>query len=146
MKKVLMLHGINHNLFGKRNPEQYGKITLEEINDELQNLAHELNVELDFYQTNHEGEFCERVHKALLENIDGVLINPGAWTHYNYGIRDALEMLEVPIIEIHMSNIFKRESFRRKSVLDDLIQGKITGFGLDSYLLGLRAMVSLINK
>ncbi len=146
MKKILMLHGINHNLFGKRDPKQYGKLTLDEINEKLLGLSEELDVQLDFYQTNYEGEMCERIHRAFLEKIDGVLINAGAWTHYSYGIRDALELLEVPIIEIHMSNIYKREDFRRKSVFEDLAQGQIVGFGLDSYLLGLRAMMSIIKS
>lgn len=146
MKKILMLHGINHNLFGKRDPKQYGKLTLDEINEKLLGLSEELDVQLDFYQTNYEGEMCERIHRAFLEKIDGVLINAGAWTHYSYGIRDALELLEVPIIEIHMSNIYKREDFRRKSVFEDLAQGQIVGFGLDSYLLGLRAMMSIIES
>jgi len=146
LKKILMLHGINHNLFGKRDPKQYGKLTLDEINEKLLGLSEELDVQLDFYQTNYEGEMCERIHRAFLEKIDGVLINAGAWTHYSYGIRDALELLEVPIIEIHMSNIYKREDFRRKSVFEDLAQGQIVGFGLDSYLLGLRAMMSIIES
>lgn len=139
-----MLHGINHNLFGKRDPKQYGKVTLDEINEKLQRLGKELGVTLEFYQTNHEGEMCERIHQGLLENVDGVIINAGAWSHYSYGIRDALEILEVPIIEIHMSNIYKREEFRHKSVFKDLSMGQIVGFGVDSYLLGLRAMVSAI--
>ncbi len=146
MKKILMLHGINHNLFGKRDPEQYGTVTLDEINKRLQDLGEELGVELDFYQTNHEGEMCERIHQAFHEKMDGVMINAGAWTHYSYGIRDALEILEVPIIEIHMSNINKREAFRGISVFEDLVQGQIAGFGLDSYLLSLRAMVSTIES
>ncbi len=145
MKKILMLHGINHNLFGKRDPKQYGKFTLDEINARLQRLGEELGVELEFYQTNHEGEMCERIHQAFFEKVDGVMINAGAWTHYSYGIHDALEILEVPIIEIHMSNIYQREEFRRKSVFEDLVQGQIIGFGMKSYLLGLRAIVSNIE-
>lgn len=145
MKKILMLHGINHNLFGKRDPKQYGKVTLHEINEKLRELGHELEVKLEFYQTNHEGEMCERIHRAFLEKVDGVMINAGAWTHYSYGIRDALEVLDVPIIEIHMSNIYDREEFRRKSVFGDLMKGQIVGFGVDSYLLGLRAMISIFE-
>jgi len=145
LKKILMLHGINHNLFGKRDPKQYGKVTLHEINEKLRELGHELEVKLEFYQTNHEGEMCERIHRAFLEKVDGVMINAGAWTHYSYGIRDALEVLDVPIIEIHMSNIYDREEFRRKSVFGDLMKGQIVGFGVDSYLLGLRAMISIFE-
>ena len=104
-----------------------------------------MEVKLEFYQTNHEGEMCERIHRAFLEKVDGVMINAGAWTHYSYGIRDALEVLDVPIIEIHMSNIYDREEFRRKSVFGDLMKGQIVGFGVDSYLLGLRAMISIFE-
>lgn len=145
MKKILMLHGINHNLFGKRDPRIYGKVTLEEINDRLRTLGKDLGVELEFFQTNHEGEMCEKIHQGFLEEADGVMINGGAWTHYSYGIRDALEILKVPIVEIHMSNIYKREEFRRKSVFADLCTGQISGFGVDSYLLGLRAIIRAIE-
>ena len=145
LKKILMLHGINHNLFGKRDPKQYGKITLDEIDEKIRELGDELGVVLDFFQSNYEGEMCERIHQAFYEKVDGVMINAGAWTHYSYGIRDALEVLEVPIIEIHMSNIYKREAFRRSSVFEDLVKGQIVGFGVDSYLLGLRAMTSIFE-
>ncbi|MCC3357844.1 type II 3-dehydroquinate dehydratase [Bacillus sp. REN16] len=145
MKKILMLHGINHNMFGKRDPVQYGTVTLEEIDAGLNELANELGVEIESFQTNHEGEMCERIHKAYLENKDAVIINAGAWTHYSYGLRDALAILEVPIIEIHMSNIHAREEFRHKSVFAEIVNGQICGFGQDSYNLGLRAAVSLIK-
>lgn len=146
MKKILMLHGINHNMFGKRDPVQYGTVTLEEIDAGLSELANELGVEIESFQTNHEGEMCDRIHKAYLENKDAVLINAGAWTHYSYGLRDALAILEVPIIEIHMSNIHSREEFRHKSVFAEIVNGQICGFGIDSYFLGLRAAVSLIKE
>jgi 3-dehydroquinate dehydratase-2 len=142
MKKFLMLHGINHNMFGKRDPVQYGTITLAEIDDHLRKLCRELGVEVASFQTNHEGAMCERIHQAFLENIDGVVINAGAWTHYSYGIRDALAILTVPVVEIHMSNIHAREEFRHHSVFGEIVKGQICGFGLDSYLLGLRAAVS----
>ncbi|MEH7238164.1 type II 3-dehydroquinate dehydratase [Bacillus sp. JJ1562] len=145
MKKILMLHGINHNMFGKRDPVQYGTATLEEIDAGLKELANELGVEIESFQTNHEGEMCERIHRAYLENKDAVIINAGAWTHYSYGLRDALAILEVPIIEIHMSNIHAREEFRHKSVFAEIANGQICGFGIDSYYLGLRAAVSLID-
>jgi 3-dehydroquinate dehydratase-2 len=142
MKKILMLHGINHNMFGKRDPAQYGTITLSEIDEQLRQLGKELGVEVVSYQTNHEGALCERIHQAFVEKVDAVVINAGAWTHYSYGIRDALAILTVPIVEIHMSNIHAREAFRHHSVFGEIVKGQICGFGLDSYLLGLRAAVS----
>ena len=144
MKKVLMLHGINHNMFGKRDPVQYGTVTLAEIDDALRALGRELNVEVDSYQTNHEGDMCERIHQAFTDGADAVLINAGAWTHYSYGIRDALAILTVPVVEIHMSNIHAREAFRHQSVFAEIVKGQICGFGVDSYLLGLRAAVAAI--
>jgi len=142
MKRILMLHGINHNMFGKRDPVQYGTITLAEIDDNLRKLGRELGVEVASFQTNHEGAMCERIHQAFLEQMDAVVINAGAWTHYSYGIRDALAILTVPVVEIHMSNIHAREEFRHHSVFAAIVKGQICGFGLDSYLLGLRAAVS----
>ena len=140
--KILMLHGINHDMFGKRNPAQYGTITLNEINTSLQKLGKELGAEVDCFQTNHEGAMCERIHKGFLDGVNAVLINAGAWTHYSYGIRDALAILTCPIVELHMSNIHAREEFRHKSVFAEIVQGQICGFGADSYLLALRAAVS----
>ena len=140
--KILMLHGINHDMFGKRDPAQYGTITLDEINANLQKLGKELGTEVDCFQTNHEGAMCERIHKGFLDGVDAVLINAGAWTHYSYGIRDALAILTCPIVELHMSNIHAREEFRHKSVFAEIVQGQICGFGADSYLLALRAAVS----
>ncbi|TCO68254.1 type II 3-dehydroquinate dehydratase [Marinisporobacter balticus] len=146
MKKILMLHGVNHNMFGKRDPIQYGTITLEEIDENMTELGKELGVEVISFQTNHEGDMCERIHQAFMENIDAVVINAGAWTHYSYGIRDALAILTVPIIEIHMSNIHAREKFRHHSVFSEIAKGQICGFGLDSYLLGLRAAIGSIEE
>ncbi|WP_159877422.1 type II 3-dehydroquinate dehydratase [Aquitalea denitrificans] len=142
MKKMLMLHGINHNMFGKRDPKQYGTVTLAEIDARLQALGRELDVEVESFQTNHEGEMCERIHQAYADGVDAVLINAGAWTHYSYGIRDALAILTVPIVEIHMSNIHAREPFRHQSVFAEIAKGQICGFGTESYLLGLRAAVA----
>ena len=143
--KILMLHGINHDMFGKRDPAQYGTITLDEINASLQNLGKELGATVDCFQTNHEGAMCERIHKGFLDGVDAVLINAGAWTHYSYGIRDALAILTCPIVELHMSNIHAREEFRHKSVFAEIVKGQICGFGADSYLLALRAAVSAVN-
>ena len=142
MKKMLMLHGINHNMFGKRDPKQYGTVTLAEIDARLQALGRELDVAVESFQTNHEGEMCERIHQAYADGVDAVLINAGAWTHYSYGIRDALAILTVPIVEIHMSNIHAREPFRHQSVFAEIAKGQICGFGTESYLLGLCAAVA----
>lgn len=143
--KILMLHGINHNMFGKRDPKQYGTITLAQIDAQLQDLGKELGVEIESYQTNCEGAMCERIHQGYQDGVDAVLINAGAWTHYSYGIRDALAILTIPLIEIHMSNIHAREAFRHESVLAPIVRGQICGFGADSYLLGLRAAVSAVK-
>jgi 3-dehydroquinate dehydratase-2 len=145
MKKILMLHGVNHNMFGKRDPAQYGTITLAEIDQRIRELATEMGVEVASFQTNHEGAMCERIHQAFAEKVDAVLINAGAWTHYSYALRDALSILTVPVIEIHMSNIHAREEFRHHSVFAAVVTGQICGFGVDSYLLGLRAAVSLAH-
>ena len=144
--KILMLHGINHNMFGKRDPAQYGTITLAEIDAKLQALGRELGVEVVSFQTNSEAAMCERIHQGFAERVDAVLINAGAWTHYSYGIRDALAILTVPVVELHMSNIHAREEFRHHSVFAEIVKGQICGFGVDSYLLGLRAAVSATKQ
>ncbi|MFT3718935.1 type II 3-dehydroquinate dehydratase [Pseudorhodoferax sp.] len=139
--KFLMLHGINHNMFGRRDPQQYGTTTLAQINAQLAALAGELGVGFEHFQTNHEGEMVERIHQAYFDGVDGVMLNAGAWTHYSYGIRDALAILTCPVVELHMSNIHAREAFRHQSVFAEIVQGQIAGFGVDSYLLALRTAV-----
>jgi len=146
MKKILIIHGVNLNMFGKRDPAQYGTITLDEINQQLKELAKELGCVVETFQTNHEGEIVEKIHQAHQEKVDAVVINAGAWTHYSYALRDALAILKVPIIEVHMSNIHAREEFRHLSVIAPLAKGQIAGFGVHSYLLGLRAAWELIKK
>ena len=143
--KILMLHGINHNLFGKRDPAQYGTVTLAEIDAQLAALGRELGAEVQSFQTNCEGAMCDRIHQGFAEGVDAVLINAGAWTHYSYGIRDALAILTVPIVELHMSNIHAREAFRHVSVFAEIVRGQICGFGVDSYLLALRAAVATVK-
>ena len=143
--RVLMLHGINHNMFGKRDPKQYGTTTLAEIDAMLEKLAQELGVEVESFQANHEGEMAERIHRAFHEKVDAVVINAGAWTHYSIGLRDALAILTVPIVEIHMSNVHAREEFRHHSVFSEIVKGQICGFGAESYLLGVRAAVASIS-
>jgi 3-dehydroquinate dehydratase-2 len=146
MKNILVLNGVNLNMFGHRDPAQYGTVTLAEIDAQLQELGQTLGVQIESYQTNHEGAMCERVHQAYREQVDAVLINAGAWTHYSIALRDALSILTVPIIEVHMSNIHAREEFRHQSVIAPIAKGQICGFGADSYLLGLHAAVSAIAK
>jgi 3-dehydroquinate dehydratase-2 len=145
MKKVLVLHGVNLNMFGKRDPTQYGTITLKEIDERINALASELGFAAECYQTNHEGEMVERIHRAHEERVDAVVINAGAWTHYSYALMDALAILKVPIVEVHMSHVHAREQFRHYSVVAPLAQGQITGFGVNSYLLGVRAAWDLIK-
>ena len=125
--KILMLHGINHNMFGKRDPKQYGTTTLDEIDGQLRELGRQLGVDVESFQTNHEGEMVERIHQGYFDQVDAVLINAGAWTHYSYGIRDALAILTCPIVELHMSNIPAREAFRHQSVFAEIVQGQISG-------------------
>ena len=145
MKKILVLHGVNLNMFGKRDPALYGTVTLDEINCKLEALGKELGCAVETFQTNDEGVICGKIHDAHLQKVDAVLINAGAWTHYSYALRDALAILTAPIVEVHMSNIHAREEFRRHSVIAPLAMGQIVGFGLQSYLLGLRAVVALLD-
>lgn len=146
MKKVLVLHGVNLNMFGKRDPAQYGTITLTQINEQIEELASELGFEAACFQTNHEGAMVEKIHEAHTENVNAVVINAGAWTHYSYAVMDALGILKVPIVEVHMSHVHAREKFRHHSVIAPLAQGQITGFGVNSYLLGIRAAWELIKE
>ena len=139
---ILLLHGINLNMFGKRDPAHYGTITLDEINARVTALGRELGTAVETFQTNCEGVMCERIHQGLTDRVDAVLINAGAWTHYNYGIRDALAILTCPVVEVHMSNVHAREPFRHVSVFAKIVTGQICGFGADSYLLALRAGVN----
>jgi 3-dehydroquinate dehydratase-2 len=145
--KILVLNGINLNMFGRREPGVYGTTTLAEIDAALRKLAGELEVPVECVQSNHEAEICERIHRAVGEaDLGAVLINAGAWTHYSYGLRDALAMLKIPIVEVHMSNIHAREAFRAHSVIAAIARGQICGFGVDSYLLALRAAVSAARR
>jgi 3-dehydroquinate dehydratase-2 len=132
-------------MFGKRDPKQYGTITLAEIDASLQALGKELGVEVDSFQTNSEGAMVDRIHQAFFDKVDAVLLNAGAWTHYSWGIRDALAILTVPVVEIHMSNVHAREEFRHLSCFAAVVRGQICGFGAQTYLLGLRAAVGAIE-
>ena len=146
MTQILVLHGINLNMFGKRDPAQYGTITLAEIDAQLVALGQSLGVAVSAFQSNVEGELAQRIHAAHTDGTAAVVINAGAWTHYSYGIRDALAILTVPIVEVHMSNVHAREPFRHVSVFSEVVKGQICGFGVDSYLLGLRAAATLIAR
>lgn len=145
MKKILVLHGVNLNMFGQRDPKQYGTITLDQINQQIHSLADELGLQAESYQTNHEGDLVEKIHQAYQNKTDAIVINAGAWTHYSYAIRDALDILEIPIIEVHMSNIHSREDFRKHSVFSDIATAQISGLGLNSYLLAIRAVNDIIQ-
>lgn len=140
--RILILNGPNLNMLGKREPAVYGSFTLEEIKRKLSGLAGVLGAEIDFYQSNHEGDLIDRIHKA--EGVfDAVVMNPGAFAHYSIALRDAVASVSVPVVEVHMSNVHGREDFRRRLVIAPVTAGQIAGFGVDSYLLGLRAACDL---
>lgn len=142
--RVLILNGPNLNMLGKREPAVYGPATLEEINGKLGELAGSLGVDLDFYQSNHEGDLIDRIHNS--EGVfDAVVFNPGAYAHYSIAIRDAVASVPVPVVEVHMSNVHAREDFRRQLVIAPAAAGQISGFGVDSYLLGLRAACNMVK-
>ena len=144
--KVLVLHGVNLNMFGQRDPKHYGTKTLAQINGALLALSQELKIRLETFQSNFEGEMIERIRRCLEEDVSAIVINAGAWTHTSYALADALAILSIPVIEVHMSNIHAREGFRHHSVLSPVVTGSIAGFGVESYLLGLRAAVSLVQN
>ena len=137
-KNILVLHGPNLNLLGKREPEVYGSVTLEEINESLLNLAKESDIKLVAFQSNAEGELIDRIQQAMGDNVDFIIINPAAYTHTSIAMRDALAATRLPFIEVHLSNIFARESFRKESYFSDLALGVISGLGAKGYELALK--------
>ncbi|AKS40742.1 type II 3-dehydroquinate dehydratase [Wenzhouxiangella marina] len=145
MTAILVLHGPNLNLLGRREPEIYGTATLDEINASLARFAANAGVELSCFQSNAEHELVERIQRAAEDGTDWILINPAAFTHTSVAIRDALAAVDLPFIEIHLSNPERREAFRQHSYFSDLAVGKICGFGADSYLLALQAVVNRID-
>jgi 3-dehydroquinate dehydratase-2 len=142
-KMVLVLHGPNLNLLGSREPDVYGALTLDDVNARLHALATELGVELEIFQSNVEGELVTRIQEAA-GVAHAILINPAAYTHTSVAIRDAILAVGLPVVEVHLSNIHRREEFRQRSLISDVAVGQIIGFGVDSYLLGLRAAVRVI--
>jgi len=143
-RKILVLHGPNLNLLGTREPEVYGRTTLDDINRELVAAAGD-QVEIVSFQSNHEGELIDRIHRAREEQIDGILINPGGFTHTSIALRDALAAVGLPLVEVHLSNIHAREAFRHHSYIAPIALGQVSGFGALSYLLALKALLSRLK-
>lgn len=139
--KILVLHGPNLNMLGLREPEVYGSTTLAQINDRLAQDALELGAELSFLQSNHEGVLIDAIHAAF-QVQQGILINPAAFTHTSVALRDAIASVNIPTVEVHLSNVYKREEFRHHSFIAPIAIGQISGFGAESYRLGLRALVA----
>ena len=143
LKKILVIHGPNLNMLGKREPEIYGRKGLEEIDTELKALGEDLGLEVDTFQSNHEGVIVDEIQQAV-GKYHGIVINPAAYTHSSIAIRDALAMLDVPIVEIHLSNINRRETFRHESMIADIVTARIAGFGSHGYLLALEGLDKMI--
>lgn len=143
MEKILVIHGPNLNLLGKREPDVYGNVTIEEINTALKARAKELKLTLETVQSNHEGEIVDIIGKAD-KKYSAIIINPAAYTHTSVAIRDALQAIKTPAVEVHLSNIYAREEFRRHSLTAPACRGQISGFGKDSYLLALEAVLTFL--
>jgi 3-dehydroquinate dehydratase II len=130
--RVGVFHGVNFDVLERRDPEVYGGFSLPDLEVRIQRFARDLGIDVSFTQTNHEGEFCEALHKTS-ESLDGLVVNAGAWTHYSYAIRDALELTGVPAVEVHLSAVSERDDFRRTSVIRELCIGQVEGKGVDGY-------------
>ena len=145
MERIIVLNGPNLNLLGERDPGHYGSKTLDDINSGIASLAAELSVEVAFFQSNHEGDLIDRIH-AERNSCDGIIINPGALTHYSYAIRDALDAVRIPVVEVHLSDIYSREEWRRTSVIEPVVWLSIVGKGPDGYLEALRRLVEHLRS
>lgn len=145
MQKILVIHGPNLNLLGKRQPKIYGKLSLSDINKQLEVLAKKEKIKIEFFQSNHEGKIVDIIGQAK-DKFSALLINPAAYTHTSVAIRDAIAAIDIPTIEVHLSNIYAREEFRHTSLIAPVAVGQVCGFGINSYLLGLQAIVRLIKK
>ncbi|HRH13242.1 MAG TPA: type II 3-dehydroquinate dehydratase [Azonexus sp.] len=143
--RILVMHGPNLNLLGTREPEHYGNVTLSDINLALARMAEGANVEVETFQSNHEGALIERVHAARDQGVRAIIINPAAYTHTSVALRDALAAVDIPFIEVHLSNVHARESFRHRSYFSDLAVGVISGLGHEGYLLALEYLVNEVN-
>ncbi len=143
--RVLIIHGPNLNLLGRREPGIYGSVTLQQINDNLKELAKDMGVEIKVYQSNSEGDIVSFIGENA-DWADGIVINPAAYTHTSVAIRDALSAVSLPVVEVHISNVFRREEFRHHSYISPIAVGVISGFGPESYYLALRALVNIIHK
>ncbi len=143
--QILIIHGPNLNMLGKREPDIYGATTLEEINSSLSDKAQELGVDVTFFQSNSEGDIVSTIQDSI-SSCEGILINPGAYTHTSVAIRDAILSCGLPVVEVHISNVHKREDFRQKSFVSGVALGVISGFGINSYFLGLSALVDYLKE
>lgn len=143
--KILIINGVNMNMLGIREPEKYGTTTLKDLEKDLYAYSFELGIDIETYQSNHEGEIVEKIQSAY-ENFDGIVINPAAYTHTSVAIRDAIAAVDIPTVEIHMTNIQAREDFRQKSLIAPVCVAQICGFGTESYKLGLKGLVELLKN
>lgn len=143
--RILVIHGPNLNMLGRREPSWYGTATLDDINTQIKQTAQDCGMAVEAFQSNHEGELVEKIHEAM-DRYDAVIINPAAYTHTSVAIRDALAMLDIPIIEVHLSNIYRREPFRHKSWIADVVTARVAGFGKEGYIMAVQAVANMVRR